>query len=94
MISKQLEKLMKASRIRTLSDLAEKTSISKSTLHGYLNGVEPSLKNLVSLSDYFNVTLDYMIGKEEVVALKGEMRDELNNVYQIEIKKVDESGEF
>ncbi|MEX0798075.1 MAG: helix-turn-helix transcriptional regulator [Bacteriovoracaceae bacterium] len=90
MISKQLEKLMKASRIKTLSGLAEKTSISKSALHGYLNGVEPSLKNLVTLADYFHVSLDYLVGKTNNHTMVGECRDDSNNLYRVHIVKLDE----
>ena len=65
MIKKQLEDLMERNQIKTISDLANRTKIAKSVLHGYLQDSEPSLKNLVKLCEYFEISLDQILGRNK-----------------------------
>lgn len=45
--------------------LAKIVGVSQKTISNYLNGTtEPSLKELCKLADYYNVTLDYLVGRE------------------------------
>jgi len=47
-------------------DLAEKLSVSKSTVGMWeTDSREPDLKMLVKIADYFNVSLDYLLGRTE-----------------------------
>ena len=46
-------------------DVADKTGIGKSSLSTYETGdVTPSLENLIVLADFYNVSLDYLCGRE------------------------------
>ena len=45
--------------------LAKIAEVSQKTISNYLNGTtEPSLKELCKFADYYNVTLDYLVGRE------------------------------
>lgn len=47
-------------------ELSEKVGISVRGLQFYFSGTkEPSLSNLISLADYFNVSLDYLTGRTD-----------------------------
>lgn len=47
----------------TLSDIHKATGISKAQLGKYFAGsYEPSITNLVKICDYFNCSLDYILG--------------------------------
>lgn len=54
-----LEDLM-SKRELTISQLAKDTGISKSSIHGFLNGVEPQLSRMLTLANYFSVSLDFL----------------------------------
>ena len=50
----------------THGDLARRISISQSAVCNWLNGKkEPSIESLWKLADYFDVTADYLIGREK-----------------------------
>lgn len=53
-------------------ELAEKVDIPQTTLFSYENGVnKPTLDNLIKLADFFNVSLDELVGREtEIINLK------------------------
>ena len=62
------ERLSYLMRIEKLSqsELARKNGISQSAICNWLNGKkEPSIESLWKLADYFDVTVDYLIGKEK-----------------------------
>ena len=47
--------------------LADKTSISKSSINMYERGDrEPGLETIEMFADYFNVDLDYLLGKSDI----------------------------
>lgn len=62
-----------ALRLRELREMAglnrktlgELIGLSKNIIGQYENGEkEPSVKSLVELADYFHVTVDYLLGRE------------------------------
>lgn len=62
---KRLQELRKAAGY-TQSDVAKKLGISRQAYSNYeLGNREPDYKNLVSLSDLFSVSIDYLLGKDE-----------------------------
>lgn len=61
----------------SLGALAKETGISKSSLHGYLQGAEPSLTNMMKLASFFKVSLDYLA--------TGAMADPLQQMLQVEV---------
>ncbi|MCL2798047.1 MAG: helix-turn-helix domain-containing protein [Firmicutes bacterium] len=50
----------------TESRIYKIVQISRSRFHGWLSGKnEPSLPNLIKLAEYFDCTLDYLVGREK-----------------------------
>jgi transcriptional regulator with XRE-family HTH domain len=48
----------------TQSELAKAVNVTREAIKNYENGYRlPSVEILVSLSDYFNVTLDFLVGR-------------------------------
>lgn len=76
-----LESLMLKKGI-SLSKLAKDTGISKSSLHGFLNGAEPTMSKIKVLADYFNVSMDYLSTGENY------RYESFNSTFEITIKKV------
>ena len=61
----RLKQLRKENGI-TAKQLAEKLQVSESTISLYENGKrEPDFKMLLNIADYFNVSVDYLLGKDE-----------------------------
>lgn len=50
----------------TLKDLSVKLNITIPNLSYYMKGREPSYDILIKIADYFNVTTDWLIGKNDV----------------------------
>jgi len=62
------EVLRKLRKSRSLSQaaLSEKLGVSKSLVGSYETGErKPSYEALENIADYFNVTIDYLMGKED-----------------------------
>ena len=65
MVVPRIRYLMEAHGL-TQYALAKRLGISQSTLCNWLNGKkEPSIESLWRLADYFDVTVDYLIGREK-----------------------------
>lgn len=58
---KELMQENNVSKVKLLSDL----SVKRRTLDNWLSGKLPALHNLILLADYFNCSIDYLIGFEE-----------------------------
>lgn len=63
----------------SLTQLAKDTGIAKSSLHGFLNGAEPSLSKVRTLADYFGVTMDFIT--------KGEDSDPIGQLLKVDVHK-------
>lgn len=64
MILKQLRSLREERKL-SRPQLAEQTGISETRIYTYeTKGREPDLETLIILSDFFHVTIDYLIGHE------------------------------
>lgn len=49
----------------TLVELGKKVNLANNTLSQYERGIrEPNISMLIKLADYFNVSVDYLIGRE------------------------------
>lgn len=60
----RLRELMKSGRV-TQQALAEVTHVKRQTISTYSDGsTEPPLSKLVAMSDFFGVSLDYLVGRE------------------------------
>lgn len=73
----------------TIGKTAKETGVSKSSLHGYLQGAEPSLSNLMKLSTYFSVSLDYLVTGSEKDPIEQLLKVEVHSgLYEVNIKRV------
>lgn len=62
----RLSMLFKSERL-SLATANTKIGISKTQLGKYLSGYYiPSLKNAIKLASYFNCSIDYLVGKDDV----------------------------
>lgn len=62
----RIKYLMEAEEISQYA-LAKKLGISQSTICNWLNGKkEPSIESLWKLSDFFDVSIDYLVGKSDI----------------------------
>lgn len=63
---KNLKKIRKLKNI-TIKELANALNLAESTISLYENGKrEPDFNTLSKISDYFNVSIDYLLGKEDI----------------------------
>jgi len=63
-LSKTLKNLLERRKI-SARKLAKETGMSISTISDVLNGRQPSLKNLVLISEYLGVSLDFLVNGQE-----------------------------
>ena len=50
----------------TISDIAQKTNIPRSTISSYVNRKStPSAIQLETIADFFNVSIDYLLGRSD-----------------------------
>ena len=86
--SERLRELRKENRI-TQQELADKFFITKSAVSKYENGVNtPENKLLQDLADYFNVSIDYLLGRTNNNSTKVEygINDKAKEILEV-IKK-------
>lgn len=61
-------RLLRTSKGLSQADFAKQLKISKSSVNMYERGErEPNFKLLEKIADYFNVDMDYLLGKSEVI---------------------------
>lgn len=61
-------RLLRTSKDLSQADFANQLKVSKSSINMYERGErEPSFKLLEKIADYFNVDMDYLLGKSDVV---------------------------
>ncbi|KAA8375286.1 helix-turn-helix domain-containing protein [Leuconostoc carnosum] len=62
----RLKELRKSKKL-ILKNIQEQTGIKRSTFSDYENSnTEPNIKTLIALADYFNVSIDYLVGRSDV----------------------------
>lgn len=65
-IVENIKQLMKAENL-TQMQLATKIHVGQSTISEWLtNKNEPSIESLWKLADYFDVSVDFLIGRKEI----------------------------
>lgn len=61
-------KLLRANKGLSQADFAKQIKLSKSSVNMYERGErEPGLETLERIADYFNVDMDYLLGKSDVI---------------------------
>lgn len=74
----RLRQLRKGNKL-TQTQLANALGLAFSTISMYERGVrEPDFETLEAIADYFNVTMDYLHGKDSSVEKKGITQNELS----------------
>ena len=64
-LQKQLQELRKEKGI-TQAAAGKDLGLSRSTIAGYeTKGREPGIDMLIRLADYYNVTIDYLVGRTD-----------------------------
>lgn len=61
----------------TLKELSEELNISVPNLSYYMKGREPNYDILISIANYFNVTVDWLIGRETDMSKIEDINNEL-----------------
>jgi len=65
LVAERLKELMKEKNLNQVK-LAEKVGVKQNTISAWLNNKkEPSITSLWLLANYFNVDIDYIIGRKE-----------------------------
>ncbi|HBJ97611.1 MAG TPA: XRE family transcriptional regulator [Clostridiales bacterium] len=63
--SQRIRELMKEEKVNQVI-LSQKIGVVQSTISAWLNGKkEPSIKSLWLLADFFQVSIDYIVGRVE-----------------------------
>lgn len=66
LVAKRIKGLMESEKI-TQMQLARAINVGQSSVSDWLNTKsEPSIENLWKLADFFDVSVDYLIGKKEI----------------------------
>ena len=66
LVAQRIKDLMKSEKL-TQMQLAHALEIGQSSISDWLNSKsEPSINNLWKLADFFDVSVDYLIGRKEI----------------------------
>lgn len=66
LVVERINELLKSEGL-TQSKLASAIEVNQSTVCNWLNGKkEPSIESLWKLADFFDVSVDYLIGRKEI----------------------------
>ena len=69
-------KLLRQTRVYSQADLSEALEISRSSISMYENGNrEPDFETLEKIADFFNVDIDYLLGrKKDTTVIQSQIR--------------------
>ena len=66
LVAQRIKDLMKSEKL-TQMQLAHALEVGQSSISDWLNSKsEPSIENLWKLADFFDVSVDYLIGRREI----------------------------
>ena len=66
LVAQRIKDLMKSEKL-TQMQLAHALEVGQSSISDWLNyKSEPSIENLWKLADFFDVSVDYLIGRKEI----------------------------
>lgn len=64
--AERLQQLLSYNEIENANIVAEATGISPSTIAHWLSGKSaPNFENLIAIAEYFNTTVDFLIGRND-----------------------------
>lgn len=76
-------KLRKLRKIKNISqaELGSIIGVTGQTILNWENGIyEPSIEQLIKLSDYFNVTIDYLVDRPNTVSKADQVAEVLSSL--------------
>lgn len=85
MLSMRLKEL-RISHSLTQVDFAQKLSVTKQTVSNWENNnIQPSIDMLIKIADYFNISTDYLLGREATMQInvEGLSTDEIAHINMI-----------
>lgn len=92
---KTVFKSLRTSRSLTQEELAQKLNISRSRIGMYETGQrEPDFKTLELIADFFNVDIDYLMGRTTKTTILPESLPSYPNVFPIKTRKIPLLGEI
>lgn len=66
----------------TQKDIAKSIGLSQQRFNAYIKGVrEPDIETLILLADYFQVSVDYLIGHEKEPTVKDDGLTEMERIF-------------
>ena len=69
----------------SINQMSQETGLSKSVVDNIKKGSTPSVEKISIIADYFNVSIDFLLGKTEIKTPVTDESDELNE-YLEELK--------
>ena len=82
---KNLKALRNAAGI-SQKQLADIIMVSQQSINKYENhGVEPDINTLIKIADYFNVSIDYLVGRVEIKQLANRIKTSDLNDSELEL---------
>lgn len=89
-------KELRADLGKTIQEIAEKTGIKKSTIGSYeTRGINPNAEKAQILADYFNVSVDYLLGNTDMpVRYNGVQDADLDWIIKTYIQANESEKEF
>ncbi len=80
----QTFKHLRINKQLTQGEIAKKLKLSKSTISMYENGKRtPDFETFKLIADYFNVSLDFLIGRNTIVNSFSELVSESSEIYTV-----------
>lgn len=66
LVATRIKDLMKSEKL-TQTQLATAINVGQSSVSDWINSKsEPSIENLWKICDYFDISLDYLVGRKEI----------------------------
>lgn len=84
-LSEKLKKLRKENKI-TQEELARIIGVERSTVGKYETGTTPSMEILALIADHFNVTVDYLLGRDTEFPKKENPSEQLEGIDETSIE--------
>ncbi len=94
MFVKRLETLLRERNL-TIAELSLIVKIPSSTMYSWQNGVHPTAEKLSKLADFFEVSTDYLLGRENevgIIELKNGLTKIENDLITM-FRKLDHDGQ-
>lgn len=96
MFSTKLKELMTENHI-TKSELIKAVGLTDGAINGWLiKGAQPTAENIIKIADYFQVSADYILGRENdtgLIEIKNELSQIENEIISM-YRKLDERRQF